>query len=350
MGTHPIFESDFDCLTEMIRLCVSRRLSLCSVRAGKTDPTDIMQSWFKTPERERKPATFNSEFSIYQEALSRELEEDAGRERAERSPRIDFKMSMEDQEIIKERRLLDSKLLKNIVAKEKTAFKTTEERRALKSELTQYSLPTFEDGKRKGFLKSDDGRTVVYAAAAKVGNMFEQQIYTSCGCGVYWGPGHVSNYRTPVNRTNRWTMKWTELYAIDIALREAKRKKIDFLEVRTDSKLCVDAFEKNIRKWQERANETATNQWTHSNGQLVKEQSFLTKLMKIKDDLNVYFVHVPQGSKTEWDCAAVDVGIFEAAAQAKEGANKHWTEYYNDRLAPSFRYRYHYDTEIRDRY
>ena len=59
-------------------------------------------------------------------------------------------------------------------------------------ELMQYRLPTYEDGRRKGFLKSDDGRTVVYAAGAEIGNMFEQQIYKSCGCGVYWGSGALN--------------------------------------------------------------------------------------------------------------------------------------------------------------
>ena len=64
----------------------------------------------------------------------------------------------------------------------------------------------------------------------------------------------------------------------------------------------------------------------------ITDESFLTKLMKTKAKLNVYFVFVPK--------VAEDAGMQEAVAQAKEGANAHWREIYKSRLAPSFRYRY----------
>ena len=116
----------------MIRSFLSRRLALCSARAGNRDSTEIMKSWMHSPNTDRKPATFDSEFNIMQDALSRKLEKDVRRKKAKDSTKMNFKIPLEDQEIIRERLNFDSELLKNIVAKNKSALKTTDERLALK--------------------------------------------------------------------------------------------------------------------------------------------------------------------------------------------------------------------------
>ncbi|VDO19373.1 unnamed protein product [Heligmosomoides polygyrus] len=104
------------------------------------------------------------------------------------------------------------------------------------------------------------------------------------GFGVYWGKNHEDNACGPVFGTA--TNNRGELLAVDMALKQAIRKKMPYIVVRTDSKLLINSMDNYMDKWKR-------NSWKTSFGKDVLNQDLLRSIDESASQIHVKFEYVP---------------------------------------------------------
>lgn len=130
--------------------------------------------------------------------------------------------------------------------------------------------------------RNNYGDPICYADGACSDNGTE---YARAGIGVFWGDNHPDN----VSRRLRGpqTNNQAEITAALVACSIANRRNYDTLEVRTDSKLVVNAMNNWIHNWK-------SNGWRGSNGREVRNQDAWMRLDNAVQRLDrVKFTHVP---------------------------------------------------------
>ncbi|KAG8237063.1 hypothetical protein J437_LFUL005170 [Ladona fulva] len=127
-------------------------------------------------------------------------------------------------------------------------------------------------GKPSNVFKVDsEGFVEVYTDGACTNNGYSR---AKAGVGVWFGDGHSLNVSEPVK--GRVTNNSAEIEAVTLAILHAKG---------ADSSFLINAITKWIKNWKR-------NNWKTANGEPVKNKDELILLDKVKEGIEVKFVHV----------------------------------------------------------
>uniref|UniRef100_A0AC34QY55 RNase H type-1 domain-containing protein n=1 Tax=Panagrolaimus sp. JU765 TaxID=591449 RepID=A0AC34QY55_9BILA len=127
------------------------------------------------------------------------------------------------------------------------------------------------------------------------------------GYGIYWDENSDLNLSGPLPNPPA-TNNRAELFAVNVAIKQAIKEGIHDLKIRTDSEFVVKTFKYWIYKWKK-------NDWKRSNQQEVKNKELIEEIDVARNSgINVAFEHIPRASH---------VGNSRANVMAREGAKKY---------------------------
>jgi len=141
------------------------------------------------------------------------------------------------------------------------------------------------------------GTPVIWTDGACKNNHLGPDGGASSGIGVWI---HGKKKWKKFNHKYPHTNQWSELYAIEFALRNARKNRYGRkLEIRTDSQYAIDCITTWSDKW-------IANNWTKSNGDDVVHREVIQNILDIMNEynLNVYFVWIPREANTDADALA----------------------------------------------
>ncbi|XP_015597412.1 ribonuclease H1 [Cephus cinctus] len=143
------------------------------------------------------------------------------------------------------------------------------------------SQRSYSTQRRYTFDIDSDGYVNVYTDGACSSNGYS---HAKAGIGVYFGDNHPLNVSQPVS--GRATNHNAEIQAVTKALEQAKKAKIKYIKINTDSRFLINCINHWMPKWKR-------NGWRTRKGKNVINKQELIQMENAMNGLNVIFEYVP---------------------------------------------------------
>jgi len=101
--------------------------------------------------------------------------------------------------------------------------------------------------------------------------------------------GHEESHPNPSKGADQNTNNFAEAHAIEFALEHAVLKNFAAIEIRTDSKYCIDSLDTWIHGWQKRAKGGV---WKNSKGEPIIHQQVFMHIHNMRQFCDAKLVHV----------------------------------------------------------
>lgn len=157
--------------------------------------------------------------------------------------------------------------------------------------------PYYEWDSNKHCYVNDYGTPIIWTDGSCRNNHLGPDGGASSAIGIYiHGRKKWARYNYKYPHTNQWS----ELYAIEFGLRQARKNNYgQKFEIRTDSQYAIDCITDWSHKW-------AANNWKKENGGDVVHREVIQEIKSIMNEYNlkVWFVWISREDNTDADALA----------------------------------------------